>query len=440
MDMRELAARAKNASVSLALKNTEEKNAALLAMAAAVRRHRETLMAANGLDLQSAREELKAGRMSEALFSRLKLDDAKLQAVADGMEDLARLPDPVGRVLAYTEMAPGLKLEKISCPLGVLLVIFEARPDVLPQIAALAVKSANAVILKGGKETIHTNEAMLGVLKEALAALPGGAWPADALHLVHSREEAAQLLKQDSFIDLVIPRGSNALVRYVKENTAIPVLGHADGVCHIYIAPSAAEAEAIRVCLDAKTQYPAACNTVETLLIDERWPQEKVEALLAALNRAGVKIHALEAEKERFPLAQPSRELEWHTEYGGLEVSVKTVCGAEEAVRHINQYGSHHTDCILTQDAAEAEYFLSAVDSAGVYHNVSTRFADGYRYGFGAEVGISTAKTHARGPVGLEGLTIYKYRLRGQGQTVAEYVGPNAKKFTHKNLLKEAEK
>lgn len=439
MNAQELALQAKQASRVLALATTQQKNAALSAMAQAVRASAKDLFSANKLDLQAAEQAVKEGKMKPALFARLKLDENKLNAVAAGMEDLIHLPDPVGRTLAYTEMAPGLTLQKVSCPLGVLLVIFEARPDVLPQIAALAVKSGNAVILKGGKEALHTNEAFLKVLTGALNSLPGG-WPQGALSLVHSRQDAAELLKQDAYIDLVIPRGSNALVQYVKENTSIPVLGHADGVCHIYIAPSAPADLAVKVCVDAKTQYPAACNAVETLLVDAAWPQENVNALLQALAKAGVKCYALETQKQRFTGCEYAHEINWHTEYGAPELSLLTVSGVQEAAAHINRYGSHHTDAILTQDEKEADYFLSAVDSAGVYHNASTRFADGYRYGFGAEVGISTAKTHARGPVGLEGLTIYKYRLRGKGQIVGDFVGPNAQAFTHKNLLQEDKK
>ena len=391
MNAQELALQAKQASRVLALATTQQKNAALSAMAQAVRTAAKDLFAANKLDLQAAEQAVKEGKMKPSLFARLKLDENKLNSVAAGMEDLMHLPDPVGRTLAYTEMAPGLTLQKVSCPLGVLLVIFEARPDVLPQIVALAVKSGNAVILKGGKEALHTNEAFLKVLTGALNSLPGG-WPQGALSLVHSRQDAAELLKQDAYIDLVIPRGSNALVQYVKENTSIPVLGHADGVCHIYIAPSAPAALAIKVCVDAKTQYPAACNAVETLLVDAAWPQENVNSLLQALAKAGVKCHALEAQKQRFTGCEYAHEINWHTEYGALELSLLTVSGVQEAAAHINRYGSHHTDAILTQDEKEADYFLSAVDSAGVYHNASTRFADGYRYGFGAEVGISTAK------------------------------------------------
>lgn len=437
MNMQELAQKAKAASTQLALLTSAQKNAALAAMAHAVETRAQELYAANRLDVQEAQEAAQRGTLKPALLARLKLDENKLHAVTHGMRELMALPDPVGQVLAATELDDGLTLKKISCPLGVLLVIFEARPDVLPQIAALAVKSGNAVILKGGREAVRTNEAFLKILQEALAALPGG-WPENALNFVSSRQEAAELLQQDGLIDLVIPRGGNALVKYVKENTNIPVLGHADGVCHIYIAPDAAPEMALRVCVDAKTQYPAACNTVETLLVDEAWPQENVNRLLAALQGAGVKIHALESQKTRFPGCIYTPELNWHTEYGSLDISVCSIPQVQQAVRHINQWGSHHTDAILTQDEARAQYFLSAVDSAGVYWNASTRFADGYRYGFGAEVGISTAKTHARGPVGLVGLTIYKYRLCGNGQVVADYVGPHAKPFTHKNLLKEA--
>ena len=383
MNMQELAQKAKAASTQLALLTSAQKNAALAAMAHAVETRAQELYAANRLDVQEAQEAAQRGTLKPSLLARLKLDENKLHAVTHGMRELMALPDPVGQVLAATELDDGLTLKKISCPLGVLL-------------------------------------------------------PENALNFVSSRQEAAELLQQDGLIDLVIPRGGNALVKYVKENTNIPVLGHADGVCHIYIAPDAAPEMAQRVCVDAKTQYPAACNTVETLLVDEAWPQENVNRLLAALQGAGVKIHALESQKTRFPGCAYTPELNWHTEYGSLDISVCSVPQVQQAVRHINQWGSHHTDAILTQDEARAQYFLSAVDSAGVYWNASTRFADGYRYGFGAEVGISTAKTHARGPVGLVGLTIYKYRLCGSGQVVADYVGPHAKPFTHKNLLKEA--
>ncbi len=430
MNVSEMAARAKEASYVLAALAPEAKDRALNAMACAMRVHADEILAANQLDLQEAKKAVDAGNMKPALYERLKLTREKLETVIKGVEELVELPDPVGRVLAATELDEGLALYKISCPIGLIGVIFEARPDVVPQIAALAVKSGNAVMLKGGREALHTNDAMAHTLKQALASVPG--YPADALQLIHTREESAEMLALDQYFDLIIPRGGNALIAYVKANTKIPVLGHADGVCHIYVAPSADVQMACRLCVDAKTQYPSACNTVETLLLDERWPQAHQKALLAALRENGVELFGGEDIAALAPVSGPVTD--WHTEYGEKKLSVKHVKNVLEAVEHINRYGSHHTDCILTAEHDEAQIFMDLVDSAGVYHNASTRFADGYRYGFGAEVGISTGKTHARGPVGLEGLTIYKYKLYGNGHIVADYVGVNAKPFTHKKI------
>lgn len=430
MNVSEKAARAKEASYILAALAPETKDRALNAMACAMRVHADEILAANQLDLQEAKRAVEEGKMKTALYERLKLTREKLETVIKGVEELVELPDPVGRVLAATELDEGLALYKISCPIGLIGVIFEARPDVVPQIAALAVKSGNAVVLKGGREALHTNDALAKTIQNALASVPG--YPADALQLIHTREESAQMLALDQYFDLIIPRGGNALIAYVKANTKIPVLGHADGVCHIYVAPSAELETACRVCVDAKTQYPSACNTVETLLLDERWPETYQRELLGALVKNGVTLYADQSIAALAPVAGPVED--WHTEYGEKKISVKRVKNVLEAVEHINRYGSHHTDCILTQEHDEAQIFMDLVDSAGVYHNASTRFADGYRYGFGAEVGISTGKTHARGPVGLEGLTIYKYKLYGNGQIVADYVGASAKPFTHKKI------
>lgn len=428
MDLTQTAKRAKNASYTLGTLSSDVKNRALAAVADALSARAEEILEANRLDLQAAQTAVDAGKLKPALFARLKLDRDKLNTVVSGVRELIALPDPVGRVLSVTELDDGLVLRKITCPLGVLLAIFESRPDVLPQIAALAIKSANAVILKGGEEASKTNDALARVIADALAAVPG--FPDGALAVVHTRAESAELLKMDQYIDLVVPRGGSGLIRYVKENAAMPFLGHADGVCHIYVARSATLDMAQKICIDAKTQYPAACNAAETVLIDENWPDENKKALLVSLRRVGVEIRGgAEAEKLIGSVAPVE---DWHTEYGAKILSVKLVRGVLAAVEHINEYGSGHTDCIITEDESEAGTFMDLVDSAGVYHNASTRFADGYRYGFGAEVGISTAKTHARGPVGLEGLTIYKYRLEGNGQIVADYAGPHAKKFTHK--------
>ncbi len=428
MNVTELAQRAKNASFVLATLPTEVKDTALRSVAQALRAHADEILQANALDLQAANAEVGAGRMKPSLYERLKLSSEKLETTVRGMEELLSLPDPVGLILEETELDEGLVLQKISCPIGVLGIIFEARPDVIPQICALAIKSGNAALLKGGKEALHTNTVLMETILNALGTLPG--YPQGTFALLTSREESAQMLKEDAFVDLIIPRGGSALLAYVKANTRIPVLGHADGVCHMYISAMADATMACALAIDAKTQYPAACNALETLLINENWPVENQQKLLQTLTQHDVTLYGDERVAALTPVAGPVEN--WHTEYGEKKLSVKLVSNVREAISHINTYGSHHTDAIVTQDSQEAELFLNLVDSAGVYHNASTRFADGYRYGFGAEVGISTGKTHARGPVGLNGLTIYKYKLRGKGQKVADYVGPQAKPFTHK--------
>ncbi len=428
MTVSELAHQAKKASFILATLPTDIKNRALSAIAVALRTHQAEILQANAQDLAQAQQEVTAGRMKKSLYERLHVTPEKLETTVRGLEELIALPDPVGTILEETELDSGLILQKISCPIGVLGIIFEARPDVIPQICGLAVKSGNAALLKGGKEALHTNTVLMRVITEALADVPG--YPAGSLALLTTREESADMLQQDGLIDLIIPRGSNALLSYVKRNTHIPVLGHADGVCHLYVAPSADVRMACELVVDSKTQYPAACNALETLLLDENWPRPYQQQLLQTLHQQGVVLYGDEQVSALAPVAGPVSD--WHTEYGEKSLSVGFVNGVDQAIWHINTYGSHHTDGIVTQDVAEAEHFLNAVDSAGVYHNASTRFADGYRYGFGAEVGISTGKTHARGPVGLTGLTIYKYKLRGSGQAVAPYVGPQARPFTHK--------
>ena len=310
----------------------------------------------------------------------------------------------------------GLTLSKIVCPIGVLGIIFEARPDVISQISTLAIKSSNAVILKGGKESINTNKAIMSTINNALENIPE--FPQNVLTQVFTRDDVKEMLAQDKYIDLIIPRGGNSLVQFVKENTKIPVLGHADGICHIYVDKHADFEKTKRIIIDAKTQYPSACNTVETLLIHEDFINK--EELINSIKTAGVEL-----------VFSPES---WHKEYSDKILAVKEISSLEKAIEHINEYSSGHTDAIITENRENAQIFLSAIDSAGVYHNVSTRFADGFRYGFGAEVGISTNKTHARGPVGLEGLTIYKYTLQGSGDIVADYV-EGKKKFNHKDLI-----
>lgn len=415
MEFLKIAKAAKKASLEIADMEAAIRSRALLKIAEEIEANKEEIFAANKEDLEASAKYVEWGEMSKAVFNRLKLDENKMRDMIQGVRDVAALPDPVNKKLLVRELDRGLLLYKISCPIGVLGIIYEARPDVIVQITSLAVKSANAVILKGGKEAEKTNRKLFSVITAALAKVKK--FPKNVIQQVYTREDVGQMLACDKYINLIIPRGGNSLVKFVKDNTKIPVLGHADGICHIFVDESADLEMAEQVIIDSKTQYPSACNSVETLLIHGGFPYK--EKLLAALQLAEIKLNY-----------QPD---DWAFEYGDKILAFKYVDSIGEAIDHINMYGSGHTDCILTRDAANGERFMNKVDSAGVYMNASTRFADGFRYGFGAEVGISTNKTHARGPVGLEGLTIYKYKLIGNGQIVADYVSGN-KKFTHKDL------
>lgn len=411
----ELAKRAKNASKKIAVLPTGLKNIALLNIAKNLKNNLEKIFEANKKDLDAAKILVDSGELKQSVFNRLKLDENKMRDMIQGIIDISNLEDPIGKTLLKRQLDDGLILTKISCPIGVLGIIFEARPDVISQISALAIKSSNAVILKGGKESINTNTEIMRVIQEALNSTDG--FPQDVLTQVFSREDVKNMLDMDKYIDLIIPRGGNNLVKFIKANTKIPVLGHADGICHIFVDESAALEKAKRVVIDAKAQYPSACNSVETLLIHRNFGGK--EELLQALKNAGIEL-----------IFQPES---WHKEYSDTILSVKEVCSLEEAIEHINEFSSGHTESIITEDERNAKIFLNAVDSAGVYHNVSTRFADGFRYGFGAEVGISTNKTHARGPVGLEGLTIYKYNIEGNGDIVKDYAN-GVKTFKHRSL------
>lgn len=408
-----------------------QRNRALEAMAQAVRDHAAEILRANALDLAAARDLLAVGKMSSATFDRLGLTPQKLDEMGAQMLAVAALPDPLGRRLDAIEMDRALELEKISVPLGVLAVIFEARPDAVTQIAALALKSGNAVLLKPGREVERTAAALVRVLQRALAMTKV---PAETVAVILGREQVAELLSLTSLIDLVIPRGSKALVEYVQANTHIPVLGHSEGVCHIYVDRSADPDLAVRVIDDAKTDYPAACNAVETVLVDREIAPGLLPLLAEQLTARGVKLLGDAETRSLLGNAVVGEVIDWHTEYGDLTLALRIVGDLDEAIAHIHRYGSAHTDAILTEDAAHAERFLREVDSASVFHNASTRFADGFRYGLGAEVGISTARLHARGPVGLEGLTTYKYVLRGAGQVAGDYRGADAKSFTHRRV------
>lgn len=415
MDFLKIAQAAKVASLEIANTETNLRNKALLKIADELEACKDEIFEANKADLNASAKFVEWGEMPKSVFNRLKLDNNKMRDMIQGIRDVAQLPDPINHKLLVRELDKDLILYKISCPIGVLGIIFEARPDVIAQISALAIKSANAVILKGGKESKNTNKKIYEVITKALAKVKK--FPKNVIQQVYTREDVGKMLDCDKYINLVIPRGGNSLVKFIKENTKIPVLGHADGICHIFVDESADLEMAEKIIIDAKTQYPSACNSVETLLIHGNFPYK--EKLLAALQLAEIKLNF-----------KPDN---WAFEYGDKILAFKYVDTIEEAIQHINTYGSGHTDCIITRDAANGEKFMNKVDSAGVYMNASTRFADGFRYGFGAEVGISTNKTHARGPVGLEGLTIYKYKLIGSGQIVADYVNGD-RKFTHKDL------
>lgn len=403
------------------------KNQALEAIAQALAAAAPEILAANQADCEAAQAE----GISNALYARLKLDEAKLNSMIAGVRDVARLPDPVGVEQLKRELDAGLILRRMTCPLGVLGVIFEARPDAVVQISSLAVKSGNGVILKGGKEALRSCETLVKAIRQGLTQ--AGIDPA-VVQLLTTREETLELLKLDQFVDLIIPRGSNSFVRFVQDNTRIPVLGHADGICHLYIDQAADIPSAIAIAVDSKTQYPAACNAIETLLVHQAIAPEFLLEAVGAFQAKNVELRGDARTLEILNVA-PATEADWSTEYSDLILAIKIVASLEEAIAHINTYGSRHTEAIVTTDSATASTFMAQVDAAGVYHNCSTRFADGFRYGFGAEVGISTQKMPPRGPVGLEGLVTYKYQLVGHGQIVATYTGAEAKSFTHQDLL-----
>jgi glutamate-5-semialdehyde dehydrogenase len=360
----------------------------------------------------------------------LKLDETKLKAAIAGVRDVGRLPDPVGAVQVHRELDEGLILKRVTCPLGVLGVIFEARPDAVMQISTLAIKSGNGVILKCGQEAVRSCEALVKAIRQGLAKTEVNP---DVVQLLTTREETLELLKLDQFVDLIIPRGSNSFVRFVQENTRIPVLGHAEGICHVYVDKAADLQKAISITVDAKTHYPAACNAVETLLVHRAIASEFLPQVANTLQQKKVELRGDESTCEILNITQAT-EADWATEYSDLILSIKIVDSLSEAIDHINTYGSRHTDAIVTEDTAAATTFLAQVNAAGVFHNCSTRFADGFRYGLGAEVGISTQMMPPRGPVGLEGLVTYKYQISGDGHIAATYSGADAKPFTHRDL------
>jgi len=427
MNISEIAAAAGSASIQLAAAGTDVKNNALAKIGKALKQHSAEIVSANKEDLVTAEKNNLAG----PLLKRLKFDEGKIADVCAGIDSLIEIDDPVGKTITATELDKGLELYKVTCPIGVIGVVFESRPDALVQISTLCLKSGNAVLLKGGSEAAKTNRILAETISEASekAGLPKG-W----IQLLETRQDVAQMLALDEYIDLVIPRGSNEFVRYIMDNTNIPVLGHADGICHVYIDSDADLDMAVNITVDSKCQYVAVCNAAETLLVDNKIAEKFLPKVKTALEENGVELRGCEKTVSIIDV-KPVVEEDWSTEYLDYILSIKVVDGLEEAIEHINHYGSGHTDSIVTADKNKADSFMALVDSANVLWNCSTRFADGFRYGLGAEVGISTNKIHARGPVGLEGLVIYKWKLLGTGQVVADYVGSDAKKkFTHRSL------
>jgi glutamate-5-semialdehyde dehydrogenase len=428
-----VARRARAASRALARLSLEARNEILMAAAKSLEQGATKILEANERDCRAVQPAVDLGTMSTAMLARLRVSDRGVTQMAAQVREVATLADPLGRRLAATELDEGLVLYRESCPLGVVGVIFESRPDVVPQISSLALKSGNAVILKGGAEAAHTNETLVELWREALGKFPDV--PMNAVSLLHSRADVQELLALDHDVDLIIPRGSYELVRFIMKNSRIPVLGHGEGICHVYVDRAVDLAKAVGVTYDSKVQYPAVCNAAETLLVHQEIAEKFLPPMVAKLREAGVEIRG-DAKTISLVPGQgivPATERDWATEYSDLILSVKIVDNLDEAIEHINRYGSRHTDSIVTEDSKAAERFMNEVDSAGVFQNASTRFADGFRYGFGAEVGISTSKLHARGPMGLDGLTSYKYKLHGQGHTVDPY-SKGEKKFTHKPL------
>ncbi len=417
MDMKSEARQMKLQAPVLAATTVEERNAALLAIAKALEAHKGEIFAANQEDMEAADRNL----VSPAVKKRLKFNEDKLRDAIAGIHQLISLPDPLGKELLHRELDKDLELYKVSVPIGVIGVIFEARPDALVQISSLCLKSGNCAILKGGKETRNTKRILFQIIHDAAV---GEGLPEKCLVQAELHNEIDELLSCDKDVDLLIPRGSNAFVAYIMNNTKIPVMGHADGICHIYVDKDADFDKAFPILIDAKIQYTAACNAVETILVQREIAGIFLPELKKKMEEVGVRLRGTGEVMEILGDDSPENlmaDSDFGTEYLDLIASVKLVDGVEEAVEHINTFGSHHTDSILTENPETAAYFMQMVDSAGVYQNCSTRFADGFRYGFGAEVGVSTGKLHARGPVGLDGLVTYKYKIFGKGQIVGDY-------------------
>lgn len=420
-----MAQNARSASRKLASATLEQRNAVLLAIAKKIEEHKEQILQANRQDVALAEKE----GLAAPLLSRLKLTDAKCARMAEGLRSLALLPDPLGHVQYAKELSPGLNLYRAACPIGVVGVIFESRPDALVQISSLCLKSGNAVLLKGGREAAQTNQTLTELIWQASEEV---GIPKEWCGLLRSREDVQEMLKLHEWIDLIIPRGSNAFVHYIMQNSEIPVLGHADGLCHVYVDEQCDLEQAVKVAVDSKTQNLSVCNAAETMLIHRKSAGTLLPMLKEALEAKDVEIRG---DEETCALigCKAASEKDWRTEYLDAIVSIKVVGSLQEAIEHINHYGSHHTDAILSTISKNIETFMTLVDSADVFANCSTRFADGFLFGFGAEVGIATGKIHARGPMGMEGLCTYKYRLYGSGQTLAE-LNDGSISLTHETI------
>ncbi|KAJ2826690.1 glutamate-5-semialdehyde dehydrogenase [Coemansia erecta] len=444
MTAEQVARSAREASNMLQTVGSAQKSAVLRRIKEVLSERRDAIIAANRADKEAAQKEVEAGRLSASLFKRLDIEGAggeKFATLLQGVDDVDRIADPVGQVTMARRLDSGLDLYRVVCPVGVCLVIFEARPEVVVNIACLAIKSGNAAILKGGKEAARTNRELADAIQHAIRTA-GAQFPEHAVQMVQTRDEIGALLDLDRYVDIVIPRGSNALVRHVQNSTRIPVLGHADGICSTFLDASADAAKAVHAVVDAKTHYPAACNATETLLVHAAAADSVFVPVARALLAAGVRIHAdtralaaLGAAGVSDPLVSPASDADFGHEYTDLDIAVRVVDSLDAAIDHINAHGSKHTDAIITESRENAMWFMRRVDAAGVYWNASTRFADGFRYGFGAEIGVSTNKTHARGPAGLEGLTIYKYYLFGNGQGAGDFgVGAGKHAFLHEDI------
>jgi glutamate-5-semialdehyde dehydrogenase len=422
----EKAKSAKASSIELAKASIDLRNRALDRIVDVLEEKSEDILEANLQDCKEAK-----GKISDSLYKRLQLTREKLETLIEGVRSVIKLKDPVGETLYAMELEKELEVYKVTVPIGVIGVIFESRPDALVQISSLCLKSGNCVVLKGGSEARNTNRILYAHIKTVTEdeGIPEG-W----IQLVESREEVTQLLKLDEEISLLIPRGSNEFVKHIKDNTRIPVLGHAGGVCHVFIDQEADIEKALRIAYDAKCQYPAVCNAMETLLVDKRIAKKFLPLIWDRYAQTGLRAKADDETSKIIPGIGKADEEDWYAEYNDLALNIKVVSGVKDAVERINKYGSGHTDAIVTENQDTAMYFINTVDSSSVMWNASTRFSDGYRFGLGAEVGISTNKIHARGPVGLDGLVTHKWILKGKGQTVQDF---EKKRYTHKRLNKK---